>query len=248
MLPFRPDMVFFDYGGTLSVEGPVTTESAARSIAAYCDGAEQVTPEKLEEIGRLWEEITNMAWPKNAERKFSLEYPIMSMLRYVMDFAGLKSSLSPVEQELRFHQRNATHQPMPYISELLDELYRRGIPTGVISNNALSGDGLKAFLDQYLPNHHFEVILTSADYLCCKPCDRLFLAVCSRVGVDPKKCWYLGDSAIPDVSGGLSAGMFPIHICRKEEAEPRILDWEGSPYLRVNHWAQLIELMRSENI
>lgn len=237
---FKPEMVFFDYGGTLFSDSHVTDDTAAHAIATICGVGDTVDADTLREIKVRWREMINFSHYTNPEQEFDCEFPVSSMLRCITDLTGLTPPSDMVEAEYGFHCHNATHTPMPYIEELLSTLSSKGIRTGVISNNALSGPGLELFLKNNI-SHRFEICVTSADYIYCKPCPLLFEAVCRRVGVDPKNCWYCGDNAHPDILGSHQAGMQGILVDPTADSPSSVKTYRNVEYLCVSSWKHLIE-------
>ncbi len=237
---FKPEMVFFDYGGTLFEDGHVTNDSAAAAIAQICGIADSIDQATTDRIISRWREVVDcMETVKHADG-FDCEYPITSTLRYVIDNAGLTLNDTIENAEYDFHCLNAYHKPMPYMEDMLAAFSAKGIRTGVISNNPLSGKALERFLNNNI-FHRFEICVTSADYIYCKPCPLLFEAVCRRVGVDPKNCWYCGDNAQPDIWGSHQAGMQGILVDPKADSPISVKTYREVEYLCVSSWKHLIE-------
>lgn len=94
--------------------------------------------------------------------------------------------------------------PFPGIPDLVAALERRGVPWGIVTNKP-------TFLTEPLLER-----IGFLDRAACLVCgdttprpkphpDPLFHA-CERLGVDPRRCWYVGD-AERDIRAGLTAGM-----------------------------------------
>ena len=158
--------------------------------------------------------------------------------------AGLKTSLSPLEIEIAFHRQNAFHKPMPFVSEMLSLLREKNVRTAVISNITLSGDALRLAISDCIPNHSFEFVITSADYVFCKPSPLLFDAALKKAGVAPERCWYCGNDFSADVVGAVSSGMFPVLLDLSSEAAISMDIFEKSEFVRVNSWNALISLLQ----
>ncbi|EXJ14140.1 HAD family hydrolase [Imhoffiella purpurea] len=95
-------------------------------------------------------------------------------------------------------------RPFPGIPELVDALESRGIPWGIVTNKL-------TFLTEPL----MEGLGYRARAACIvcgdttprpKPAPEPLLFAADRIGIDPARCWYLGDDA-RDIQAGLAAGM-----------------------------------------
>ena len=237
-----PEMILFDYGGTLSEEGRFDDIAAARAILGCADNPQAASPDA---VLALWREVSSLAARRTHPENIGLEIPLTPMLRCVMARAGLTTSLTPLEIEIAFHRQNAVHRPMPFVAELLELLRRKGIRTAVISNITLSGEALRLGIEDCLPNHRFEFVVTSADYVFCKPSPLLFEAAVRKAGLLPDRCWYCGNDFGADVTGALSAGLFPVFLDPSAETEIAMERFKDSDFLRVKSWKSLASYLQT---
>jgi putative hydrolase of the HAD superfamily len=99
----------------------------------------------------------------------------------------------------------------PDVPGVLTELRGRGLPLGVCSNWDWD-------LDRHL--HHnkihdcFDTIVCSASVGFRKPHPRIFATVIDRMGIQPEKMLFVGDSWSDDVEGAAAAGFQTAHIAR----------------------------------
>lgn len=240
MKPFIPEMIFFDYGGTLLDEGRFDEVAAARAILSCADNPRAASEET---VLALWREANALIGRRTHADAIGLEIPLTPTLRGVMARAGLKTSLSPLEIEIAFHRQNAFHKPMPFVSEMLSVLREKNVRTAVISNITLSGDALWLAISDCIPNHSFEFVITSADYVFCKPSPLLFDAALKKAGEAPERCWYCGNDFNADVVGAVSSGMFPVFFDQSSKTESAMERFELGDYLRVNSWRALAALI-----
>jgi phosphoglycolate phosphatase len=98
-------------------------------------------------------------------------------------------------------------RPYPGVVDLLDELARRGVPMGVISNKP--DDFTRLCVARHLPGDHFAVVQGATPELAKKPDPRGALDVAAKIGVAPADVLYLGDTNT-DMQTAVAAGMFPV--------------------------------------
>lgn len=87
---------------------------------------------------------------------------------------------------------------------------KKGVQTGVISNMGFSSAVLKHRLEITFPEHCFDFVISSADYLLRKPDRRFFELGLHFAKCKPEEAWFLGDNLRCDISGAASAGIFPV--------------------------------------
>lgn len=234
----KPRMILFDVGGTLFDDGkciPRDGLSGLRNFALNPDITDDDT------LGMLWDEYmseTGMSFKSKSGAV--LDMPLSAVIKYVTMKAGLRFGISVYEQEEIFDRFNSSRELMPGIEELLNFLKKAGIPTAVISNNAMSGEGLTLAINRWLPGNSFEFCLTSADILLTKPHESIFACACNFAGLQADDCWYCGDGLVPDIRGGKNAGLTPVLIDKgAEKALEMRNDEEAGEYMAVNRWYSL---------
>lgn len=238
----KPKMILFDVGGTLFNDGkciPVDGLSELRLAADNPDITDDAT------LAALWDEYMNEV--NNGLKSKSgtvLDIPLSVPIKYVTMHTGLHFSISMADQEEIFDRYNSTRNVIDGVPELLETIHSLGIRTAVISNNAMSGDGLALAIKRWIPTEKMEFYLTSADILLTKPDKNIFIAAANYAHIDPSDCWYCGDGRIPDVDGAKNCGMTPILL--EETAQlPFEMRTDGrrGEYLTVNHWNVLRDFL-----
>ena len=240
----KPKMIVFDVGGTLFHDGVCIPEDGFRGLLEHADNP-AVTDAKT--MADLWDRILDEFDMTNTSRNgYSIEIALPGILKYVAMQTGLKFSIPMAQQEEIFDRYNSTRFLTAGITDLLRNLDAMGVRTAVISNNMMSGEGLALSVARWIPEAKMEFCLTSADLLLAKPWGDLFTAAAKFAGVNPSDCWYCGDGRRPDVDGARNGGMVPVlyDIHGTLPAELRT-DGGNGPYLAVNHWDALGNILKN---
>ena len=135
---------------------------------------------------------------------------------------NLTIDLSPYEKEIE--QERASALLYPETSSVLDELKRRNIQLGLISNLAspykqpFSGLGL---------NQCFDEVLFSCDLGLRKPDPRIYQKMIEQFKINPAQALMVGDRVHVDVDGPKSIGMNAVHLDRTKNSPNSIFTLEG---------------------
>ena len=209
--------VFLDVGNTLLHEVP--SRFAIYAEVARARGL-SATPASM----RTAMQVAHSALPRELEGAFRFsdawfEAFIHDVFHRQLGLA--EERVEEVAKELfaRFESAD-TFRLYPGALELIEELRRRGIEVGIISNwsarlpRVLSAVGLA---ESVAP------VLCSALEGMEKPEPEIFLAAAERAGVAPAEALHAGDHPEKDVRGALAVGMQAVwvdHDRRTEEAAP----------------------------
>ena len=238
----KPKMILFDVGGTLFDDTrciPRDGLSALRKCSVNPDITDDDTLEKL------WNEYSaEIGSNHKSESGTNLDFPLSAYLRYVTMKAGLRFDISMAEQEEIFDRYNSERKIVDGVTELLSTIDNLSIRSAVISNNAMSGEGLRLSVDRWIPSNNMEFCLTSADVLLAKPDKSIFLCAANYAHIEASECWYCGDSKVPDVDGAKAAGMTPVLIDVNSEIS---LKFRDDDYMTVNSWKHLAEYLQKSD-
>ncbi len=230
----KPKMILFDVGGTLFDDSKCVPIDGLEKLRLAAENPDVTDDETL---AALWEEyMSDINNSLKAKSGTTLDMPLSAAIKYVTMKTGLHFKISMPEQEEIFDRYNSTRKVIDGVPELLEAIASLGIRSAVISNNAMSGDGLALALKHWIPNQKFEFVLTSADLLLTKPDSRIFEAAASFAHLDTEDCWYCGDGRVPDVDGSFGSKMTPVLI---DTASPLPLEMRtdgGREYMTVNSW------------
>lgn len=203
----KPKMILFDYGQTLIVEPQFDWTAANMSILKHATTLpENMTADSFCECSN---NLFNHIMGSRSETCREIEHE--KFLRLLCDAYGLKLDISIAEADLLYWD-SATHgsHASAGAAEFLDYLAKNDIRTGVVSNMCYTNMALRTRLNRYLPNNHFEFVITSSDYVLRKPERLLFEVAVRRSKLDPSEIWYVGDNPTADIIGSSGAGMHPV--------------------------------------
>ena len=235
----KPEMILFDYGGTLAQETSPDFLRGWRAVFQYIDkNPDGATPEQACQVAdSLWQRFS-ASRSLSAARKGGFETHEWQQLRTVLDVLGLEPALPLSGIECVLMENSSLCKPMPDIGELLAFLDRLGIPTGVVSNIGWSGQALTYRLEKLFPLHKFRFVLASSEYGIRKPDPMLFQIALKKARLLASAVWFCGDDWEKDVCGSHDAEMFPVWYCEGAFGGKKQRD-APFPYLAVQAWREL---------
>ena len=207
-------MIVFDIDDTLYLR----SEPYIRTYRELFGGKLHLDEEKLLEANHRHKE--ELFWQMSAG-KITMEQMLTG--RTVMTFRELGVELSDEEARI-FEEKYAENlhsiRIRPLFRDLLDELFRKGVPLGALTNGPSDRqrEKLRA-LDaaKYFPE---EAVMASGDVGIVKPDIRIFREFEKKTGLSPDQLWMVGDSWESDISGALEAGWHAVWLNRKKEKIP----------------------------
>lgn len=245
-MPFDklPEMIMFDYGGTLLYEPGFDFMRGERALFEHViSNPNHATPEQSRKFSeQLFKELQSC-------RDINWEPHEYQMMRLQYEYLGIKFDVSWQEAEQILWDYTSPLVPeckMPYVEEMLKKLKSLGIRTGVISNIGWSGENLHRRMNLLLPNNQFEFILASSEYGVRKPDRRIFELGLKKAGLEPDEVWFCGDTYEADVVGAYQAGITPIlyeGLPEGKEAPMRQTVPENNQqisYRRIQDWRDLL--------
>lgn len=205
-----PKMILFDYGQTLIAEQKFNGIKGIEAVLPYATRnkyhltAEQVQDRANEinqELGRFTSEKRHL---------LQTEIPNTMFMFYLYESLGIEIALDNDEMDTVFWNAAAPGAPTEHIKEFLNDLKKKGIRTGVISNIPYASSVVAERINRLLPENVFEFIITSSNYMFRKPNKRIFDLALEKAELQPSEVWYIGDQYECDVKGSLNAGMSPV--------------------------------------
>lgn len=241
-LPFPthlPKMLLFDYGQTLINQAKFDGIKGTQAVLQYATRnkynrtAAQVQAEAdaiNRELGRA---------DKSTRHPFQVEVPNHMFTSYLYTSQGIELSIDADAVDRVFWDAASPGRATEGIGRFLQYLARTGIRTGVVSNLAFSGKALRERIWACIPEHTFEFILATSEYLYRKPNRRIFELALEMADLSPEEVWYVGDDFECDIVGASNAGIFPVWylgaIDMPYERKEGILTVEG--------WAELEDIL-----
>lgn len=105
--------------------------------------------------------------------------------------------------------------PDPRARFVIEALAHRGVPTAVLSNGWNPLQEVKARRSGFVGR-----VIASADLGIQKPNPKAFAVLVAELGVDPQRCYYVGDDPVADVGGALGAGLRAVWLDQEGKHYP----------------------------
>ncbi|HZK38667.1 MAG TPA: HAD family hydrolase [Clostridia bacterium] len=237
---YKPKLVLFDFGGTLIDDSDYRPLAASEALRLAADNPEDTTSEILCDLWRSMDErLSHRA--KSDEAGYELDVQLSGVLRNILAVAGLRYSIDLAACEAIFDRAHSVRKATPHMAQLLQALDAAGIRTAVISNTMMSGEAMAVAVKEHFPQSKMEFVITSADYMFCKPAPEMFVAATKTAGVEPSECWYLGDTFGPDVVGAHGIDILPVLYESESDIPFERKEREGKAYYVVNSWLELVK-------
>lgn len=211
------EAVLFDWGDTLMrwAWDDVLLEAGHRA------GLEAIGREAAELSARFREEYLPFLWQPGAVEE--VEYP--GLVRELLGGFGIEVS----DDELgRFLEaEHAAWQPARQLGAathaLLDSLRERGLALGLVSNALDPPWLLHRDLEQLGVAGRLDTAVFSSEVGLRKPHPEIFRAALERLGVEPERAVFVGDSLPNDVAGAAALGMATVQaVWFRAEEDPAI--------------------------
>jgi HAD superfamily hydrolase (TIGR01509 family) len=137
-----------------------------------------------------------------------------------------------------YERLNTDPRPLPGVRSLVEAIERRDIPWAIATSSrreqvATSVDALGLA--------HEPTIVDGSHVEHAKPEPDLLLLGAERLGVDPTRCWYVGDSTW-DIAAAIAAGMVPIGVTAGAAVDAEILEGAGAAAVVASLEALVAEL------
>jgi putative hydrolase of the HAD superfamily len=222
--------VLFDAGATLLHPSPPVEEIYARELAV--DGARFSREELDSALSRAWEEVHSAASPSSGPDRYGGVRGEAEFWRAFLN--GVRARLDGGEVSAEAFARLAVHfrdpgswRVYPDVNDTLDELARRGVPLGIVSN---WDSHLPKLLDALGLASRFATVAVSAIEETGKPHPEIFHRACARLTVAPGEALHVGDSVREDYEGAKAAGLSALLLDREgryPDAADRIASLDG---------------------
>lgn len=240
----KPEMIIFDYGNTIVKEKLDRIKGIEAVLLNAAVNPYNVTAEEISAL--VYELKSDIGiYGRDIENYTMLEVHNHIFQRYLYEYFGIELTKSPEEVERIFETAAFCGEPTKDIDKLLRYLDEKKIRSSVLSNISYSGLVLTRRINGYVPEHKFEFIIASSEYIFRKPHRRIFELALRKARLEPYKVWYCGDNAVFDVDGASACGIFPVWY--KGAIDEPIKYIPKSDCLEVDAWNELIEIIELES-
>ncbi len=234
-----PKMILFDYGQTLVNERKFDGIKGTDAILKYATKNKYNRTAK--EIMDAGKSINNEVGRFDPLKRHLLqvEIPNHMFTSYLYESQGIELSLSSNEIDKVFWEAAAPGKPTDGILDFLSFIKSIGIRSGVISNISYCKEALEERITTTIPNHEFEFILATSEYMFRKPNKRIFELALLKAGLSAEDVWFVGDQYECDIVGATNAGMYPVWYIGAIDLEYS----EKENILTIQHWDELKEII-----
>jgi putative hydrolase of the HAD superfamily len=235
-------MIMFDYGHTLLAEVGFDTLRGTKALMRHVTAnplnlsAEQVNSFNEKLYGELAEKT----------KTGNIEICQVAFQRLAYEYQRLEFSLTDQEIEQVWWDGAAPGAYLPHVREMLKFLRDNGYRSGVISNTSYSGGAMRHRIESFFPEHKFEFIMTSCDYVLRKPSRMLFETALRKADLPARDVWFCGDSVIADIPGAAAAGIFPVwyeDLTLKNDFAPHERIVPVQEHLHVWDWSEFVRVL-----
>lgn len=202
----KPRVVFFNYSGVLVKESPFHGERGIKALLQNVKGNPSVLT--ANDIYAYAQKLSGDF--STLQMTHAIEIQYQTYQKVLFDLLGITFSLTALEMEHVFFENAAPSKLLSGIRTLLDVLCAQGIRSGIIANTPYSGEALSMRLRALLPEHTFDVIVPSGEYLYRMPKEILFKIALRKANVSADDAWYCGHDFSADIEGADAAGLCPI--------------------------------------
>lgn len=231
-------MILFDYGQTLVNEKEFDGIAGTKAVLQYA--TKNKYNHTAEDVQAAADAINAELGRFDSKRQYLVkaEVPNHMFTAYLYQSMGIELSLTHQDIDRAFWNASSPGVPSDGMEDVLAFLKEQDIRTGVISNIAYCGEVVEERINNLLPQHNFEFIIATSEYMFRKPNKRIFELALEKAGLQPEDVWYIGDNYLCDVVGARSAGLFPVWYIGAT-ANPRGED----DVLTISHWDELRKLI-----
>jgi len=238
------DAVIFDLGGTLYEPGSDICGLTKKFMSDVgIEGADRLTDDKIKEAlvdanQWLWdymvENNVDMHWEPTTSEWIEYDFLLLRDLGFEEDIES-----HAVEYQKRWEKFLSQVVPVLIdgVRETLQELKQRGFKLGVASNRYRDPESV---LQENNIFHLFESIEYTAVPGYAKPSPFMLLRVAEELGVNPRKCAYVGNIVEYDCVSAQRAEMVPILLTW---VDPQEVDKVTTDVIIIDHIADLLEIL-----
>jgi putative hydrolase of the HAD superfamily len=168
----------------------------------------------VEQLTRAHQVVSSWYW-SDAERhrlgRLNLRVARRQVLQLVVEKLGSDRQALGEEMADAFTlRRELLFAPFPGIIETLQELQRRGIRMGLLTNG--NSEFQRSKIQRFDLARYFESILIESEFGAGKPNQRVFLAALEQMGALPAQAWMIGDDLMRDIQPARQLGLGTVWV------------------------------------
>lgn len=240
----KPKMIMFDYGHTLIYEREFDGIRGTKEVLKYATHNEKKL--SAEDVSKISDNLFDDVIRKARDNGIEVHNHMFQQMLY--EYLQIEIPLKQIEIEQLFWNNASPGETMPNVEELLCYMGKNDIRSGVISNISFSGEAMKNRLNRLIPNNNFEFIITSSEYMFCKPNAMLFELALKKSKLNARDVWYCGDNIKCDIFGASSVGMYPVWYHSEKDCFYRDNKKDEKPeceHLYIRDWKELINILQN---
>ena len=138
-----------------------------------------------------------------------------------------------------------------HVLSVLNKLYKKGIPMGILSNTSVSGKAMRKGIKEAGLDKYFTVQVYSSNNKleCGKPCDDIYEHTIQLINkkhphVKRENILYVGDSFIADVIGAWNVGMKTAYLVNEDwiaAGMAYLLGWQDAVLFTMKDLAEKLK-------
>jgi putative hydrolase of the HAD superfamily len=217
--------VLFDYGHTL-VDFRRTEEALLEAYEAIRNRIEAALEIEAPEVGHLIDRVA-----REVDRRVAASYDerrleeldlVATFDQILLSTLGLTVPPDVVRHIVALDHSAYSHTitVTPETLGVLEELKRRGLKLGLVSNVSLLPDLMREDLRALGILRYLDASTFSSEAGTRKPDARIFLQVLDEIGVPPERAVFVGDRVGDDIAGAQGVGMRTILTRQFRREEP----------------------------
>lgn len=237
MVQTAPQGFLFDYGGTLVEETAFDPRAGSEWVLARASHrpAGLTIDDVLARARRITDEVADR------RDETGVETPWPAMTRLIYDFVGVRFDLPMAELEAGFWKASVRTRAMPGVRRALERFHDWGMRLGVVSNTSFGEPVIRYELGRHDLSTLLDVVVVSAEHAVRKPNPLLFDTAAARLGLSPRRIWFVGDRLDTDVAGAKAAQMTAIWFnSQRTSSSVRTADFV------VADWDELVQHVAAE--
>ena len=135
--------------------------------------------------------------------------PVPQLIRYISLMVGLDIDREVILRIADAYVKStADFKPnvVDGASEVLEFLKDNGVKVGILTNTSFNEWGVRRLLRNVELDKYVDVVVSSCDIGFVKPSPEAFKILISKLGVQPRNLYHVGDTYLDDVIGAIYSG------------------------------------------